>query len=199
MGSLEKALATCDADIAKMTPALASAWRNKGYLLFMLGRPDGAMKAYSMATTLNPGDAESWYGCGEIFSKRGQHAEALEMYDRAVRAKPDHALAWLSKGDAHCALSMGNDALDAYNRATELDPDNLKVNFKVWYNKGWILHRREEPEEALEALDEALKIKPNHVEALEKKGEVLSNLGRIEEAKEAFARAKQLRAEIIEK
>ena len=59
----------------------------------------------------------------------------------------------------------------------------------AWNNKGIILGNMNRFEEALSALDKAVKIKPDDHEAWHNKGFVLSNLNRHKEAIDAFNNA----------
>lgn len=56
-------------------------------------------------------------------------------------------------------------------------------------NKGALLHEQGRNEDALEALDAALKVKPNDPDVLTSKGGVLGNMGKHGEAAQAFGAA----------
>jgi tetratricopeptide (TPR) repeat protein len=57
---------------------------------------------------------------------------------------------------------------------------------------GLCYHLAGQPERALERLDEAVRINPRYVEAIVHRGVVLGELGRIDEAEQAFADARQV-------
>ena len=57
---------------------------------------------------------------------------------------------------------------------------------------GLCYHLADQPERALERLDEAVHINPRYVEALVHRGVILGELGRTAEAEEAFARARSV-------
>jgi tetratricopeptide (TPR) repeat protein len=59
----------------------------------------------------------------------------------------------------------------------------------IWNNKGVVLSRLDRYNEAIEAYDNALKIKPDYSSAWNNKGVVLSRLGKYNEAIEAYDQA----------
>lgn len=62
----------------------------------------------------------------------------------------------------------------------------------AWCGKGAATANQGNYEEGINALDEAIRIDPNLVEAWYNKGAVLKALGRTSEANAAFAKAKEL-------
>jgi tetratricopeptide (TPR) repeat protein len=87
--------------------------RERGHLLYRLGRHEQALACYATALADQPGDAESWRWHGQALLKLNRPDEAARSFDRYLRAggKPNaqvyhcRALARLKQGDHQAALS----------------------------------------------------------------------------------------------
>ncbi len=121
---------------------------------------------------------------------------------------------WIEKGNIFKILEKYNEAIECFNKAIKyyekflgmaLDKDynNLLIlkengNFNekdikefanLWFNKGCILGRLENLEEAIECFNKALQIDVNNIRIWNKKGYTLRNLGKYKEALECFETA----------
>jgi tetratricopeptide (TPR) repeat protein len=94
---------------------------------------------------------------------------------------------WIRKGEEVWANSDGNEqdahnALSYFDNAIKLDP----LNYYAWVNKGLILKKLDQRNEALLCYDRAIKIQPNHPNSWFNKGVLLGCMGKLEEAVECF-------------
>jgi tetratricopeptide (TPR) repeat protein len=76
-------------------------------------------------------------------------------------------------------------ALAYYARLEKLGDHSAELT----YNLGWLLHDASRYEEAVDAYQHALELKPGLAEAELNLGHALHSLGRNDEAREAFERA----------
>ncbi len=74
----------------------------------------------------------------------------------------------------------------------DFDADEVDDDSNAWYNKGVALRKLGRYEEALQAIDKALKLKPDDFDAWYNKCVALRKLGRYKEAQIAFKKASEL-------
>lgn len=114
------------------------------------------------------------------YEKIGDSEMAMEYFDKVLLKSPDNVLA-LNNYAYHLAVE-GKDlpnALSMASRATSLAPNQ----YTFWDTYAWVLYKMDRYTEALEKIDHAIGIGgARDPEILEHKGDVLSALGRREEA-----------------
>lgn len=123
---------------------------------------------------------------------------AVRLLETAVELDPEFASAYSTLGAAYTSLFWQSGRVEveyceradeAIARARELDPDLPDVHVDAaWYHYRCFL----DYDRALASLDEALRLSPNSVEALEVMGVVLRRAGRIAESIDAHLRAVEL-------
>jgi tetratricopeptide (TPR) repeat protein len=64
---------------------------------------------------------------------------------------------------------------------------------KAWYNKAWDLFKQSKYNEAIQAYDKAIRLKPDYEDAWFNKGTILDKLGKYDEAIQAYDKAIQLK------
>ena len=95
----------------------------------------------------------------------------------------------VKKGEKSLKNGDYEKALEHYRRATRIEPIHPDWSLKAWCGMGNALGRIKENEEALEAYEKALNIRPEYAEAWYEKGNILRNLKWYEEALEAYEKA----------
>src|SRR6266849_3458753 len=167
----------------------------EGNTLLNLKRYEEALEAYEQAILLNPHHRTltvAYNNRGATFSMLERTEEALEAYEQAIRFDPNNTVAYKGKAATLDALSRYQEALTVCDQAICLDP-----NYAVAYiTKGNVLNGLERYEEALEAFEQAIRFDPDHMPAkvayYNNKATSLTNLGRLEEARQAREKAQQL-------
>jgi TolB-like protein/tetratricopeptide (TPR) repeat protein len=123
---------------------------------------------------------------------------AVERYMRAVEIDPHYALAWSGIADAHAASAINADARpadvstlarDAADRAVNSEPDLAEAQtsrglVSYWFDWDW--------PSAEASQRKAIALDPNYGFAHLQLGVVLAYLGRIDEARAALHRAREL-------
>ena len=133
----------------------------------------------------NRNSAKYWYDKGIILQTQNRIKEALVAYNHAIEIDPNNEYAWYNKGGVLEELMEFDDAVDAYIQVSKINPNNADA----WFSQGFIdCCEYNAYLSAIEVLNKALKISPNHFPSLYYKGMALSELNRIEEAIDCYAK-----------
>jgi tetratricopeptide (TPR) repeat protein len=136
-----------------------------------------------------PGSFEDWYNLGLCYQRLDRLADAFQAFERAESIRPSHedTLKLL----ALLAIELKDvDAAVRYHRA--LGGGSWEVSFQL----ALLLQDERRLKESAELYREALKLKPDCVEALINLGHVLRDLGQADKARECWRKAVELRPEI---
>ncbi len=127
----EEAISTYDTAIER-NPKYITAWKNKGNILFSLGKYNDSIQACDKAIEIAPGYGLAWYSKGLALSRLGRHEEAAAAYDKAIETFPENAGIWYNKGNALYGMGNYDEALECYDKALKLKPSFAKA----WHGKG---------------------------------------------------------------
>lgn len=126
---------------------------------------------------------------GDIYHQQGEDTKAFDAYDRTLRNNPDNAL--VLNNYAYYLSLRGErleEALEMAIRANELEPDN------VYYTDtyAWVLYKLGRYKEAEKMMKKCLGLEKDPSGAnLEHYGDILFILGKTDEAKTYWNKAKQ--------
>lgn len=162
-------------------PSYAEAWYQAGFSYGILGRHADALKASKQAAKLRPEWAETYVNIGASSYALQQYKEAADAYKQAIRLED-------SKADTQYALGLSLEKLNrtdeealAYKRALALNPGHAgaieKLGLSYMKQKRWY--------DAYAAFEQ-LKIYKPEAKTYNYLGESLFELGKTEEASEAF-------------
>jgi tetratricopeptide (TPR) repeat protein len=107
----------------------------------------------------------------------GDLVGAEAAYQEALRYDPQSPQIWTRLGAVRCA-SRPQDASAAFETSLRIDPDYAPL----WYEQARCYLQRDNPSAALEAVQRAMKLDPEHVETSQLMAEVLVALKRPEDA-----------------
>jgi tetratricopeptide (TPR) repeat protein len=135
------------------------------------------------------GSATAQYLRGDVLSRQGRQDAALPCLDRALELDPAHLLARHARAVLHAALGDFAAASDDFSTAKAGQPRlaELYVSYATY-----LVQKRADAGKALEGYDKALQISPDYVLALNGRGAMLQQLGRLPEASETLAKAREL-------
>ncbi len=127
----EEAISAYDTAI-EINPKYITAWKNKGNILYSLGKYNDSIQACDKAIEIAPEYGLAWYSKGLALNRLGRYEEAAIAYDKAIETFPENADIWYNKGIALYSMGNYDDALECYDRALELKPSFAKA----WHGKG---------------------------------------------------------------
>ncbi|MGF1564805.1 MAG: tetratricopeptide repeat protein [Flavobacteriales bacterium] len=124
----------------------------------------------------------------DALQKLGQFTAAMEAYNTAIQMNPADGEAHLNRGI--CAMSLNNYAGAKVDLATarRIHPSNPKT----WYWSAALAYAEGENEPCLNHLAEAVKLKPDYLEAHYLGGALFYDLGALKDAEKAFARCLEI-------
>ena len=134
--------------------------------------------------------AKEYYQMGnECITLAHDTRAAIANYNKAIELTPKYVDAWVRKGVTLYSEKNYYEAEKCFNEAVRLSP----MLFKTVYNRGKNRIELNNMEGAASDFDRATGIKPEHIKAHELYGDVLSRLGKTDEAALQWAIAEELR------
>lgn len=193
---VETLLANTDARVVEqLTGLLAEARKNPdsararavlGMAYEMSGRLQAAHESYAQAAVLDPGEPRWSYFEALTRSELGDLEGALATLDRMLALDDTYAAAYLFRGQWLLDLGRVEEAGTAYTRATQLASNQPAP----WIGIAKVHLRSGRPKEALQILERLRQSSPNHPSLNQLVGQAYRELGDLEKARAALARAK---------
>ncbi len=140
--------------------------------------------------TLEPEAADPYYYIGEAYRFMGLYGEAFDAYTQAIEANPDFGPAYVGRARVRYLMNpRGDNILEDFTLGIEKDP-----NFPEGYigRAAYLLEQQEDPEAALNDLEQALALAPDSAPAHMYLARAYLALGQDEEALRAAETAHQL-------
>ncbi len=126
---------------------------------------------------------------GSVYFQRGYLEQAEASFQQAWRDDPSSAEACYGLGSVYLKQKKIHEAHDSFERATKLQagyPDTLA---NAWNNLGLLATREGRTTEAIPYFEQALKLNPDHLIALENLGNAYRQQKNWAEAREALEKA----------
>ena len=134
--------------------------------------------------------AKEYYLMGnECITQAHDAKAAIAKYNKAIELAPKYVDAWVRKGVTLYSEKDYHEAEKCFNEAVRLSP----ILFKGVYNRGKNRIELNNLEGAASDFGRATSIKPDHIKAHELYGDILSRLGKTDEAALQWAIAEELR------
>jgi len=172
-------------DAALQQPSDPLIQHDLGLACLEAGRLPDAIAALHRAVAIKPSYADAHFRLGIAFEKLGNIAGALAAYDRATRLLPSLTEAWFRAGALVYILGHLDEAIGCFRRAAAAGG---RTNLGR-LGKARALLIEDRNQEAEEVLRETLVADPRNGMAYELLGNLLSELGRFDEARACFERA----------
>jgi Uma2 family endonuclease/Flp pilus assembly protein TadD len=163
LGRLNEAITSYDKAL-KIKPDKHEAWYCRGTVLEELGHHNDALASYDKALEIKLDFYQAWNNRGGALGKLGHLKEALTSYDKALEIKPYHHEAWCNRGFVLYNLVRLNEAIASYNKALEFKPDYADA----FYNKACCYALQGDVEQALENLQQAIRLSPDEYREMAK-------------------------------
>lgn len=179
-----------------LTSNLVNSWYSKIYAHYMLEQYDTSLELLEKILVKFPDDPEILFRKGFVLYAAQRYDEALINLETALEKYGDFPEGWYCKGNVLRELRNYEAALAAFdqsiacshplqfqfprftwiplNSSSRIQMDNAEA----WYCKGEILFKQKRYEEALEAFNQSLKIKPGFEDAIKFREIVFQELGK---------------------
>ncbi len=172
-------------EAALLEPFNALIQHDLGLAYLEVGRIADAIAALQWAVASNPSYGDAYFRLGIALEKQGNIGVAIAAYDRATRLLPSLTEAWFRAGALVYTLGHLDEATDCFRRAAETGG---KTSFGR-LGKARALLTEERNQEAELVLRQTLARDPGNAIAHDLLGNLLSEYGRFDEARESFQRA----------
>ena len=156
----------------RIRPDFPEAHFNVGNALSSLGKSDEAVAHFSKAIQLRPDFIEAHYVCAMEFARAGNMAGAEPHLREVVRLNPGDALAHSSLGNTLAIQDKLDAAVAEYIIALKLTAADPETH----YNLGLTLVRQGKRGDALKHFAEAVRLKPDYVEAQKQRDALAASL-----------------------
>jgi tetratricopeptide (TPR) repeat protein len=133
--------------------------------------------------------ARNYLSYGSIFFQRGYFEQAESFFRQAVRDDPTSAEAFYGVGSACLNLQKAAEARASFERATELVPGYPDTLPNAWNNLGLLATREGRTDQAIGYFQQALKLNPEHLIALQNLGNAYRQQKNWEQARKVLEHA----------
>jgi tetratricopeptide (TPR) repeat protein/peroxiredoxin len=126
---------------------------------------------------------------GSVYFQRGYLDQAEASFRQALRADPSSAEALYGLGSVYLKQEKNRDAHENFERATRLQASYPDTLANSWNNLGLLATREGHTAEAIPYFQEALKLNPDHLIALENLGNAYRQQKKWDDARSLLERA----------
>jgi tetratricopeptide (TPR) repeat protein len=172
-------------DAALLQPTDSLIQHDLGLACLEVGRVADAIAALQRAIASSPRYADAYFRLGIAMERLGNIGGALAAYDRATKLLPSLTEAWFRAGAIVDTLGHREEAIGCFRRAAA---SGGRTAFGRLGKARALLIEDRNPE-AERVLRETLVVDPRNAMAYELLGNLLSDLGRFDEARACFERA----------
>lgn len=151
------------------------------------GDEEAAFRHLAEAVRLHPEAAGPLVARGAFLARRKRHPEAEADLQRAIRLAPEAAEGHFELGFALWRKGLAAEAAEFLRRAVALAPERADSEYYL----GESLHQIGDDSGALVSLERAASLDASNPKPLQLMGRVLDRLGRPEEAREMYRRARE--------
>jgi tetratricopeptide (TPR) repeat protein len=172
-------------DAALLEPFNPTIQHDLGLACLEVGNVLDAISALQRAVAVNPRYGDAFFRLGIALEKQGDIGGAIVAYDRATQLLPSLTEAWFRAGALVYELGHRNEAIGCFRRAAATGG---KTTFGR-LGKARALLAEDRNQEAEQVLQQTLAHDPKNAMAHDLLGNLLSEFGRFDEARECFQRA----------
>jgi tetratricopeptide (TPR) repeat protein len=206
LGQLDEALVSFDI-VIELNPEHHEAWYSRGCLLSDLNRDGDALASLEKAIAIKPEYEMAWYIRGLVLSKLGKLTESVASLDKALAFNPGNDGAWFHRGLALAGLGKPSEAVTSIDTAISLAPHQVNypearqailsvpppppeetMSEEQLFRVACVFENDGNYPEGLRLFDQLLSRNPSNPVAWLHKGNILSVLGKFDDAVDAFNR-----------
>ncbi|MGE5685014.1 MAG: tetratricopeptide repeat protein [Nitrososphaerota archaeon] len=149
----------------------------QGWTATDFNRTEEALTFYDRALAIDPKDSDALFAKGWALDSLGKYDEAILYYDKVLSIDPTDTDALYEKGYTLKNLGKYDEAILYYDKVLSIDPNDTYG----LYGKGLVLETLGKYDEAILYYDKVLSIDPTDSDALEKRNDLVNNVGIQEE------------------
>jgi len=142
-----------------------------------------AVSAYQKVIELDNNRDDAHYQLGIVFLRLGKYRDAIAPLQKSVELNPDHKDAHFYTGNAYKELKEHAKAVEAYENYLNLKPENP---WEGYYRLGLCRIELKQLEEAITALNEAAKEKPQDIKTNYYLAQAYDQANQYEKAEETY-------------
>src|SRR6202011_2561050 len=172
-------------DAALLQPSNPIIEHDLGLACLEVGRVPDAIAAFQRAVASNPRYADAYFRLGIALEKLGGIGGAIVAYDRATELNPTLTEAWFRAGALVHTLGHRDEAIGCFRRAAATGGETSFGRL----GKARALLTEDRNQEAEQVLRRTVTRDPRNAIAHDLLGNLLSEFGRFDEARECFERA----------
>ena len=118
----------------------------------------------------------NYFGYGVIYFQGGYYAQAEASFQLSLKDDPSSAEALYGLGSVYLKQERNSEAREAFERTVKLKADSPNTLTNAWNNLGLLAAREGKMPEAKSYFQEALRLNPDHLVALDNLGSVYRRL-----------------------
>jgi len=145
-----------------------------------------ALEEFTLATQIYPKYAPAYYMLGLVHMELKEDAEAQRAFERSISLDPSSSEAYNNYGWFLCQRGKIDDAIKQF--MTALKNPRYETPDKPYVNAGICSRKRNDDAAALDYFERALKVRPNHPQALYHSADIQFQKGDFAAAKSLLLR-----------
>ena len=145
-----------------ISPDNADALINLGGTLNDVGRPREALPALAKALALKPNSADGHLNLGTTLFALDDARSAFEQFAAALKLNPSIFRSHYGLGNCYLKFGQLDDAEKMFQAELDADPDHAESHYQL----AVVLMAKKEKQRALEHLREAIRLKPDWINAI---------------------------------
>ncbi len=167
----------------KLKPDFYQAWLGEGKALAELNQGQEALTAIDKALQIRPESYLAWQAKGQVYQNQQNNlVKAITSYDQAIALNPNYAPLWRDRGLAFNQQQNYTQGIESLTKASKIAPQD----WATWIGLATAWDIVGEDNKALAALDRALEIQPQNVDAWSQKGLIYTKNAQYNEACETY-------------
>lgn len=144
-----------------LQPQHAEAHYHLGQILQTQQRWDEAQLHYQECLAQDPDHPSAHHNLGTVLVKKGEFEQAIEHFERTLAIEPNHQEALSNLGTTYLLMNKLDQALKYFLQLLQFQSDA-----ELYYNIGTIFMQMDRHNDAIIHLNEALRLRPDHIETL---------------------------------
>lgn len=172
-------------EAALLQPSNPTIQHDLGLAFLEVGLLPDAIGALQQAVATNPRYADAYFRLGIALERLGKNSDAIVAYHRATELLPSLTEAWFRAGALVYTLGHRAEAISCFRRAAAIGGNSSFARL----GKARALLIEERNQAAEQVLQRTLALDPGNAMAHDLLGNLLSDFGRFDEARECFERA----------